>query len=97
MADMRRAFSRARISGSGGSSGSSRSGRALRRGSMYLLSGRIRVRLELEGGDREAEVRPGQALAIPRGTWHQIIVDEPGQLVNVTPGPGGQSRPLPGA
>jgi mannose-6-phosphate isomerase-like protein (cupin superfamily) len=61
---------------------------------LYLLSGRIRVRLELEGGDREAEVRPGQALAIPRGTWHQIIVDEPGQLVNVTPGPGGQHRPL---
>jgi mannose-6-phosphate isomerase-like protein (cupin superfamily) len=61
---------------------------------LYLLSGRIRVRLELEGGDREAEVRPGQALAIPRGTWHQIIVDEPGQLINVTPGPGGQHRPL---
>jgi mannose-6-phosphate isomerase-like protein (cupin superfamily) len=61
---------------------------------LYLLSGRIRVRLELEGGDREAEVRPGQALAIPRGTWHQIIVDEPGQLVNVTPGPGGEHRPL---
>lgn len=61
---------------------------------LYLLSGRIRVRLELEGGDRESEVRPGQALAIPRGTWHQIIVDEPGQLVNVTPGPGGQHRPL---
>ena len=61
---------------------------------LYLLSGRIRVRLELEGGDREAEVRPGQALAIPRGTWHHIIVDQPGQLVNVTPGPGGQYRPL---
>jgi mannose-6-phosphate isomerase-like protein (cupin superfamily) len=61
---------------------------------LYLLSGRIRVRLELEGGDREAEVRPGQALAIPRGTWHRIIVDEPGQLINVTPGPGGQHRPL---
>ena len=30
----------------------------------------------MEGGDREAEVRPGQALAIPRGTWHRIIVDE---------------------
>jgi uncharacterized RmlC-like cupin family protein len=61
---------------------------------LYLLSGRIRVRLELEGGDREAEVRPGQALAIPRGTWHRIIVDEPGQLINVTPGPGGQHRPI---
>ena len=61
---------------------------------LYLLSGRIRVRLELEGGDQEAEVRPGQALAIPRDTWHRIIVDEPGQLINVTPGPGGQHRPI---
>ena len=64
---------------------------------LYLVSGRIRVRLELEGGDREAVVRAGQALAIPRGTWHLIVVDEPGQLINVTPGPGGQSRPLPDA
>lgn len=64
---------------------------------LYLVSGRIRVRLELNGGDREAVVRAGQALAIPRGTWHLIVVDEPGQLINVTPGPGGQSRPLPEA
>jgi mannose-6-phosphate isomerase-like protein (cupin superfamily) len=40
-------------------------------------------------------MRPGQALAIPKGTWHQIIVDEPGQLINVTPGPGVRVRPLP--
>ena len=62
---------------------------------LYLASGRIRVRLELAEGDREVEVRPGQALVIPQGTWHQIFVDEPGQLINVTPGPGGQHRPLP--
>jgi mannose-6-phosphate isomerase-like protein (cupin superfamily) len=62
---------------------------------LYLVSGRIRVRLELDGGDRETALGPGQALVIPRGTWHQIFVDEPGQLINVTPGPGGQHRPLP--
>ena len=62
---------------------------------LYLVSGRIRVRLELDGGDRETALGPGQALVIPRGTWHQIVVDEPGQLINVTPGPGGQHRPLP--
>jgi mannose-6-phosphate isomerase-like protein (cupin superfamily) len=62
---------------------------------LYLVSGRIRVRLELGDENREAEVRAGQALAIPKGTWHQIIVDEPGQLINVTPGPGGLNRPLP--
>jgi mannose-6-phosphate isomerase-like protein (cupin superfamily) len=62
---------------------------------LYLASGRIRVRLELDDGDRETALGPGQALVIPRGTWHQIFVDEPGQLINVTPGPGGQHRPLP--
>jgi mannose-6-phosphate isomerase-like protein (cupin superfamily) len=61
---------------------------------LYLASGRIRVRLELEEGDREVEMMPGQALVIPQSTWHQIFVDEPGQLINVTPGPGGQHRPL---
>jgi mannose-6-phosphate isomerase-like protein (cupin superfamily) len=62
---------------------------------LYLASGRIRVQLELEDGDRETTMSPGQALVIPKGTWHQIIVDEPGQLINVTPGPGGHYRPLP--
>lgn len=61
---------------------------------LYLVSGRVRVRLELADGDREAEVAPGQCLVVPRGTWHRIIVDEPGQLINVTPGPGGQNQPL---
>jgi mannose-6-phosphate isomerase-like protein (cupin superfamily) len=61
---------------------------------LYLVSGRIHVRLELADGDEEAEVGPGQCLVVPRGTWHRIIVDEPGQLINVTPGPGGQNQPL---
>jgi mannose-6-phosphate isomerase-like protein (cupin superfamily) len=64
---------------------------------LYLISGRIRVRMELADGDRDAAVGPGQCLVVPRGTWHRIIVDEPGQLINVTPGPGGQSRPVPAA
>ena len=63
-------------------------------GEPFELSGQI-VTLEPAEGDREAEVGPGQALVIPRGTWHQIIVDEPARLINVTPGPGGQIRPLP--
>jgi len=60
---------------------------------LFLLSGRIRLRLELVDGDREVEVLAGQAVVVPRGTWHQIYADEPGQLLNITPGPGGQARP----
>jgi mannose-6-phosphate isomerase-like protein (cupin superfamily) len=54
---------------------------------LFLLSGRIRLRLELVDGDREVEVVAGQAVVVLRGTWHQIYGDEPGQLLNVTPGP----------
>ncbi len=62
---------------------------------LYLASGRVRVRLELEGGDRDVELGPDQALVVPRGVWHRIFIDEPGRLVHITPGPGGQHRPLP--
>jgi mannose-6-phosphate isomerase-like protein (cupin superfamily) len=62
---------------------------------LYLVSGRIRVRLELSDEDTEVELGAGQAVIVPRGTWHQIYVEEPGRLLNITPGPGGQARPLP--
>jgi hypothetical protein len=60
---------------------------------LLLLSGRIRLKLELADGEREVEVTAGQAVVVPRGAWHQIYADEPGQLLNITPGPGGQARP----
>jgi mannose-6-phosphate isomerase-like protein (cupin superfamily) len=64
---------------------------------LYLVSGRIRVRFELAEGDRDTEVGPGQAVIVPRGVWHRIFIEKPGQLIHITPGPGGQHRPLPGA
>ena len=62
---------------------------------LFLVSGRVRVRLELAKGDREVEMGPGQALVVPQGVWHRVFLQEPGQLVHITPGPGGQHRPLP--
>ena len=61
---------------------------------LYLLSGRIRVRLELEDGDRDVGQRR-RSRGRSRGIWHQIYVDEPGELLNITPGPGGEARPFP--
>jgi mannose-6-phosphate isomerase-like protein (cupin superfamily) len=63
---------------------------------LYLVSGRVRVRLELDDGDREVELRAEQALVVPRGVWHRIFIEEPGRLIHVTPGPGGDHRPRPG-
>jgi quercetin dioxygenase-like cupin family protein len=64
---------------------------------LYVVSGRFHISLELDGGNRDLELRAGEALVVPRGVWHLITLQEPGQLVHITPGPGGDHRPLPDA
>ena len=60
---------------------------------LYLVSGRIQVVLELDDGDRVVDVEPGQALVVPRGVWHNVLCRESGQIIHITPGPGGEARP----
>lgn len=62
---------------------------------LYLVSGRVRVELELPDGDRHVELGPGDGLVVPQGVWHRVRLVEPGVLVHVTPGPNGDHRPLP--
>jgi mannose-6-phosphate isomerase-like protein (cupin superfamily) len=61
---------------------------------LFLISGRIRVALEEPAGERIVELRPGESLVVPRGTWHRVMLQEPSQLLHITPGPGGAHRPL---
>ena len=61
---------------------------------LYMVSGRISVRLELPEGDRTVDVAAGEALVVPKGTWHLVTLREPGRLVHITPGPNGDHRPL---
>jgi mannose-6-phosphate isomerase-like protein (cupin superfamily) len=61
---------------------------------LYLISGAVTVTLELTDGDRLVDLGPGDAVVVPRGVWHRITMREPGQLIHVTPGPNGDSRPL---
>jgi mannose-6-phosphate isomerase-like protein (cupin superfamily) len=63
---------------------------------LYLISGKISVVLEQGGAERVLEVLPGQAVIVPRGVWHRVVPNEPSQMVHITPGPGGQHRPLRG-
>ncbi len=63
---------------------------------LYLISGAIIVRLELAGGDRTVDLAAGEALVVPKGTWHRIHLREPGRLIHITPGPNGDHRPLEG-
>ena len=64
---------------------------------LYLVSGRVQVHLEFDDGDHLVDVEPGQAVIVPRGIWHKVLVQEPSHLVHVTPGPGDGHRPLPPA
>jgi mannose-6-phosphate isomerase-like protein (cupin superfamily) len=62
---------------------------------LVMVSGSIDVVLELPDGTRTVRVGSGEAMVVPQGVWHLIRCVEPGHLVNITPGPGGEYRPLP--
>jgi len=44
---------------------------------LYLISGAFRLSLELDEGGAEIPVKAGQAVIVPQGVWHRLIVDEP--------------------
>ena len=60
---------------------------------LFLVSGAVTVTLELPEGTAQVELDAGEALVVPQGTWHQVTTRRPGQLLHVTPGPGGRARP----
>ncbi|HVX17543.1 MAG TPA: cupin domain-containing protein [Acidimicrobiales bacterium] len=61
---------------------------------LCVVSGVANVRLELPDGTRNVELGAGQAIVVPQGTWHLITPVQPGQMVNITPGPNQQHRPV---
>ena len=44
---------------------------------LYLISGAFRLSLELDDGRTEIPVKAGEAIIVPQGIWHRLIVDEP--------------------
>jgi mannose-6-phosphate isomerase-like protein (cupin superfamily) len=64
---------------------------------LFLVSGGVDVLLEVDGQEQTLELKAGDACVVPKGVWHRIRLREqgqPSQLIHVTPGPGGESRPL---
>ena len=61
---------------------------------LYLISGKVRVTLETNPV-QELDMSPGDGMIVPKGIWHRVDIIEPSQLVYLTPGPGGEYRPLP--
>jgi mannose-6-phosphate isomerase-like protein (cupin superfamily) len=60
---------------------------------LVLISGRVTVVIEDAEPPRRVGLAPGQALVVPRGVWHRVVLDEPSRILHVTPGPGGAHRP----
>lgn len=60
---------------------------------VVVLSGRVTIIQELDGGTRPAELGPGQAIINPAGVWHTCDVHEPGRALYITPGEGTEHRP----
>jgi mannose-6-phosphate isomerase-like protein (cupin superfamily) len=44
---------------------------------LYLISGAFRLSLELDDGGAEIPVKAGEAVIVPQGIWHRLLVDEP--------------------
>ena len=61
---------------------------------LFIISGRVRVTGDSDP-DHPLELGPGDACIVPQGEWHRVEVLEPVELVHITPGPGGDHRPLP--
>ena len=54
---------------------------------VFLIHGDVRFRLEDDSGRREVVLRPGHATVVPRGTWHQALVQAPSRVLFITPTP----------
>lgn len=59
---------------------------------VVVISGRMTLVQEIDGADRRIVLNPGQAAINPRGVWHTTDVDEPGDILFVTPGRGTEHR-----
>ncbi|HEV2702628.1 MAG TPA: cupin domain-containing protein [Steroidobacteraceae bacterium] len=62
---------------------------------IYIVSGRVALHLDAQGLEVIHELQAGEVFVIPQGTWHRIVLREPTRLLHITPGPGGEHRPLP--
>ena len=60
---------------------------------LFCHAGRFEVLLEGPDGEASADLGTGQALVVPRGTWHRLRVREPGRVIFVTWGQGTRHRP----
>jgi len=60
---------------------------------LYVISGRLRVTGDSSPAE-PLELGAGDSCIVKKGEWHNVDVLESTQLLHITPGPGGDHRPL---
>jgi quercetin dioxygenase-like cupin family protein len=55
---------------------------------VYLISGAVGVSFESDDSQtpKVVAVQPGQLVVVPCGMWHRLVVQEPSELLFMTPG-----------
>ena len=61
---------------------------------LFLLSGAIDVVLDESGGRRTIALHAGEAVIVPRGIWHHLVMRQAGQLLFINSRTGIQNRPV---
>lgn len=59
---------------------------------VLLLEGSATMILDLPGGAREVALAAGEAVLVPRGTWHTADLPVPCRMLFLTPGRGTENR-----
>ena len=59
---------------------------------LYVISGSIEVTSDASAAP--LILGPNDSCIINKGEWHNVHILEPAKLIHITPGPGGEHRPL---
>lgn len=61
---------------------------------LTLLSGQFDIIFDENRTERTVSLMPGQGALVPRGVWHRMVINVPGELLFLTPGDTTEHRPL---
>lgn len=61
---------------------------------LTLLSGQFDVILDEGSAERVIGLTPGKSAIVPQGIWHRMVINEPGELLFLTPGDRTRHKPL---
>lgn len=59
---------------------------------LHVISGEVQV--SCDSHPEIVTLGPGESCIISKGEWHNVHIVVPTKLIHITPGPGGEHRPL---